>query len=198
MYAYKKNEDVDNMNKDDLIKWINDTAIVKIGKMEDLSFGDKYCILVDNLFPGLIDVKQLKTAEKSDCIQNFNILQEALRKKAVVQDLPINDLVEKSFYHHYIFLKWFIRFYNINAKILSTKLEFENVTKLKEKTSVCITGVEDVEELRLRVESLHSKIDQLQNQNFFYRSKLRKIEGLCEQDKSSDKMFVWDILNIIR
>jgi microtubule-associated protein, RP/EB family len=50
--VYSTSVTADNLSRNDIINWINDTLHTKFSKVEELCSGSAYCQFMDMLFPG--------------------------------------------------------------------------------------------------------------------------------------------------
>lgn len=83
--VYSTNVTAENISRNDMLGWINDTLDANLLKIEELSTGAAYCQMMDMLFPGCISLKRVKfgATQEQEFVRNFNVLQAAFTKMEV-------------------------------------------------------------------------------------------------------------------
>ncbi|XP_072222812.1 LOW QUALITY PROTEIN: uncharacterized protein [Leuresthes tenuis] len=101
-----------------LLTWINKLLKTNFKDVREARSGACHCQLMDCIFPGSVDMTEVKLAAQSedDCRHNFSLLQEAFNKKDVRRAIPVEELVNGDFKSNFEFLKWFKVFYAANVR----------------------------------------------------------------------------------
>lgn len=104
-----------------LIEWVNEDAggETNYRKIEQLCDGIGYCILIEKIFPGCIQLSKIKRDVKTDVnkIWNLKLLQGAMTRCKVPQDVPINLLTKAKYQDNYEYAQWFKKFYDANVDL---------------------------------------------------------------------------------
>ncbi|XP_013405034.1 microtubule-associated protein RP/EB family member 1 isoform X1 [Lingula anatina] len=114
--VYSTSVTSDNMSRNDLIAWINDSLDANFSKIEELCTGSAYCQFMHMLFPGSISLKKVKmnTKLEHEKIANFKVLQDSFRKMGVDKIIPVEKLVKGRFQDNFEFVQWFKKFFDAN------------------------------------------------------------------------------------
>uniref|UniRef100_A0A6G1SAF9 Microtubule-associated protein RP/EB family member 1 n=1 Tax=Aceria tosichella TaxID=561515 RepID=A0A6G1SAF9_9ACAR len=106
----------ENISQDEMLNWVNDCLQADYKKIEELSNGSAYAQLMNLLFPGSVPIKEIKsgTYSEHEHIQNFNLVQAALKKIGCNQEIPVDRLVKAQFQDNLEFLQWFKNFFDAN------------------------------------------------------------------------------------
>lgn len=106
----------DNLSRHEMLNWVNDSLDANFTKIEELCSGAAYCQFMDMLFPGCIQLKQVKfrTKLEHEYVQNFKKLQLSFKKKQVDKVIPVDKLIRGRFQDNFEFLQWFKRFFDSN------------------------------------------------------------------------------------
>ncbi|KAI1890264.1 hypothetical protein AGOR_G00151930 [Albula goreensis] len=107
---------LENSSQFTLLAWLNSSLQTKFTKVEQTCSGAAFCQLMDWLFPGSLDLAQVKfqTQEEVDFIHNFNLLEASFRMKGVTKTVPVEQLIRGNFKDSFTFLKWFKKFFDVN------------------------------------------------------------------------------------
>ncbi|KAM3617476.1 uncharacterized protein V6R79_006695 [Siganus canaliculatus] len=107
------------LTADELLCWLNKTLCTSYSKMDELRTGEAYCQLMHALFPGSMNMSEVRfdgdNAEKSK--HNFTLLEGVFRKVGVVRYIPFNPLSEGNWLVTRVFLDWFRLFFEKNIGI---------------------------------------------------------------------------------
>jgi len=105
-----------NLSRQELVQWVNETLDLNVKKVEHLCTGAVYCQFMHMMFGGKIRIKRVKWDSKMehDYIQNFKILQEAFKKTGCDKTIPVERLVKGRFQDNFEFVQWFKKFYDAN------------------------------------------------------------------------------------
>jgi len=105
-----------NLSRQELVQWVNDTLELNVKKVEHLCTGAVYCQFMHMMFGGKIRLKRVKWESKleHDYIQNFKILQEAFKKTGCDKTIPVERLVKGKFQDNFEFVQWFKKFFDAN------------------------------------------------------------------------------------
>lgn len=106
----KKNQ---SLSKGELISWLRQNISPHLKCIQDLGTGAEFCLGVEILFPGSIDLEKIKFGEKTEDgrRKNFKQLQDALTKMNVDINIPIENLIKGSFKYNLYFGQWFKKFF---------------------------------------------------------------------------------------
>ncbi|XP_067824008.1 microtubule-associated protein RP/EB family member 1-like isoform X1 [Heptranchias perlo] len=106
----------DNLSRHDMLAWVNNSLQLNYTKIEQLCSGAAYCQFMDMLFPGSIALKRVRFQAKleHEYIQNFKLLQAALKKMDVDKIIAVDKLMKGKFQDNFEFLQWFRKFYDAN------------------------------------------------------------------------------------
>ncbi|XP_062315006.1 DNA (cytosine-5-)-methyltransferase 3 beta, duplicate a isoform X1 [Osmerus eperlanus] len=104
---------VEKYNRWHLLTWLNKSLETKFTHIEQLCSGACYCQLMDCLFPGSIDLSNVKfqALEQEDYIYNLNLLQESFKKTGIDKTIPVEALIKPEFKANLSFLRWFKLFF---------------------------------------------------------------------------------------
>jgi len=105
-----------NLSRQELVQWVNDTLELNVKKVEHLCTGAVYCQFMHMMFGGKIRIKRVKWESKleHDYIQNFKILQESFKKTGCDKTIPVERLVKGRFQDNFEFVQWFKKFFDAN------------------------------------------------------------------------------------
>ncbi|ALC48212.1 Eb1 [Drosophila busckii] len=114
--VYSTNVTSDNMSRQDMLAWVNQSLQSKYTKIEELCTGAAYCQFMAMLFPNSVPIKRVKfqSNQEHEYIQNFKILQAGFKKMSVDKIIPIDRLVKGRFQDNFEFLQWFKKFFDAN------------------------------------------------------------------------------------
>ncbi|XP_034027568.1 microtubule-associated protein RP/EB family member 1b [Thalassophryne amazonica] len=114
--VYSTSVTSDNLSRQDLLAWINESLQMNLTKIEMLCSGAAYCQFMDMLFPNSVPLKKVKFAAKleHEYIQNFKLLQFAFKKMGVDKIIPVDKLVKGKFQDNFEFIQWFKKFFDAN------------------------------------------------------------------------------------
>lgn len=109
----------ENLSRNDIINWINETLKTNFSKVEELCTGSAYCQFMDMLFPGMIHLNRCKLNAKleHESIANFKNLQLTFKKLTVDKIIPVEKLVKGRFQDNFEFVQWFKKFYDANLEM---------------------------------------------------------------------------------
>ncbi|CAK6978202.1 uncharacterized protein LOC128357722 [Scomber scombrus] len=113
-----------NLNGDQSFKnyealaWLNETLQTSFTKLEQLCTGEAHCQLMEQLFPGSLDLSKVRfqVTDDVDCIHNYSLLQGAFRKVGIVRHIPMEELIKRNTIVAFTFLQWFQNFFTGNKK----------------------------------------------------------------------------------
>jgi len=114
--VHSTNNQSDNLSRQDMLAWINDSLQTNYSKIEELCSGAAYCQFMDMIFPGSIILKQVKLSSKleHEYINNFKVLQKTFKKLGVDKVVPVERLVKGKFQDNFEFVQWFKKFFDAN------------------------------------------------------------------------------------
>jgi len=106
----------DNMSRNDMLAWVNESLQINHSKIEQLCSGASYCQFMDMLFPGCIPMKKVKFQAKHEheYIHNFKFLQTSFKKIGVDKIIPVDKLIKAKFQDNFEFVQWFKKFFDAN------------------------------------------------------------------------------------
>lgn len=105
-----------NLSRQDLVQWVNDSLCLNISKIEHLCTGAVYCQFMHMLFGSKLPIKRVKWRSKleHEYIQNFKLLQESFKKTGCDKTIPVEKLVKGKFQDNFEFIQWFKKFFDAN------------------------------------------------------------------------------------
>lgn len=114
--VHSTNNQSDNLSRQDMLAWVNDSLHTNYNKIEELCSGAIYCQFMDLLFPGSLLLKKVKfnTKLEHEYISNYKILQICFKKLGVDKIVPVERLVKGKFQDNFEFVQWFKRFFDAN------------------------------------------------------------------------------------
>jgi len=114
--VHSTNNQADNLSRQDMLAWVNDSLQTNYGKIEELCSGAAYCQFMDLLFPGSLMLKKVKFNSKleHEAIANYKVLQGCFKKLSVDKIVPVERLVKGKFQDNFEFVQWFKRFFDAN------------------------------------------------------------------------------------
>jgi len=121
-----------------LIDWINGAIGEKrYSKAEQLCDGYGYCVIMNQLFPGVIAEAKIKRDTVVDVNKLWNLkqFQMAFSRCRVSQDVPINLLIKGKYQDNYEFAQWFKKFYDTNDRHDNGDNDENQFSKAKESGS---------------------------------------------------------------
>lgn len=121
----------ENLSRHEMLEWVNDCLQSQFSKIEQLHTGAGYCLLMDVIFPGLIQLKKVKWSSKNelDSLANWKLVLNAFKDVQVEKILPVEKLMKGKFQvsstlvdYEYAFkfqdnfelLKWWKKFFEAN------------------------------------------------------------------------------------
>lgn len=114
--VFSTSSTTDNLSRQDMLSWVNDSLHANFIKIEELCSGAAYCQLMDMLFENCLPMKKVKwnTKLEHERIDNFKLLQSSFQKCKVDKIVPIEKLVKGRFQDNFEFVQWFKRFFDAN------------------------------------------------------------------------------------
>lgn len=114
--VYSTSVTSDNLSRQDMLMWINESLQIPLTKIEMLCSGAVYCQFMDMLFPNSVPLKKVKFGAKleHEYIHNFKLLQVAFKKFGVDKIIPVDKLVKGKFQDNFEFVQWFKKFFDAN------------------------------------------------------------------------------------
>jgi len=114
--VHSTNNQSDNLSRQDMLAWVNDSLHTSYNKIEEFSSGAIYCQFMDLLFPGSLALKRVKfqTKLEHEYISNFKVLQGCFKKLGVDKIVPVERLVKGKFQDNFEFVQWFKKFFDAN------------------------------------------------------------------------------------
>lgn len=105
-----------NMSRQDLVQWVNDSLILNITKIEHLCSGAIYCQFMHMLFDKKMPIKKVKWGSKleHEYIHNFKLLQESFKRTGTNKVIPVEKLVKGKFQDNFEFVQWFKKYFDAN------------------------------------------------------------------------------------
>ncbi|KAL6458865.1 hypothetical protein MHYP_G00323370 [Metynnis hypsauchen] len=111
----------DKWSRYEVLTWLNDMLQTEFTQVEQLCSGACFCQLMDWLFPGSVNICNVKfqSQDKADFLQNYSLLQAGFRKIGVTKSVPVEELTKGKFSANFTFLKWFRKFFqaNLNGQV---------------------------------------------------------------------------------
>nr|CAD2206364.1 unnamed protein product [Meloidogyne enterolobii] len=103
---------VDNMSRNDYLRWVNECLQAEFSKIEQLHTGAGYCLFTEILFPGTINMKKVKFNSRMelDWLSNWKIVQTAWKQLGVEKVVAVEKLIKGKFQDNFEFLQWFKKF----------------------------------------------------------------------------------------
>uniref|UniRef100_A0A0L8G458 Calponin-homology (CH) domain-containing protein n=1 Tax=Octopus bimaculoides TaxID=37653 RepID=A0A0L8G458_OCTBM len=108
-----QNKKTQTLSKSELIYWLRENISPHLNCIQDLGTGAEFCLGVEILFPGSIDLEKIRFGEKTEDgrRKNFQQLQDALTKMNVNINIPVENLIKGSFKYNLYFGQWFKQFF---------------------------------------------------------------------------------------
>jgi len=105
-----------NLSRQELVQWVNDSLELNIKKIEHLCTGAVYCQFMHMLFGSKMPIKRVKWKSKleHEYIQNFKLLQESFKRTSCDKTIPVERLVKGRFQDNFEFVQWFKKFFDAN------------------------------------------------------------------------------------
>jgi len=114
----------EHLSQQTLLTWVNDQLKVRYKSVEQLGSGEAYCLMMNQLFPGIIPTSEMMTGDhiaERHRLKNFRLLQQAFTHLGLEGvcyiDNEITALSEGNIAKNYGFLKWFYKFYTKNISL---------------------------------------------------------------------------------
>ncbi|XP_028848576.1 uncharacterized protein LOC114797720 isoform X2 [Denticeps clupeoides] len=103
-------------SESELLAWLNGKLRTRFTDVGQTRSGAPFCQLIDWLFPGSMDIGQVKfqAKEERDFAHNYNLLQGVLRDLGVKKTLPVEELLQGDFQDSLELLLWFKVFFDRN------------------------------------------------------------------------------------
>ncbi|KAK0142653.1 DNA (cytosine-5)-methyltransferase 3A [Merluccius polli] len=160
-----------------LLGWLNKMLQVDFNHVSQSSSGATQCQLMDWLFPGSVDLRQVKFQAKheEEFRHNYNLLIEAFAKKGIDKRVPVGELVKGGFRPNFVFLKWFRQFFTDNVK----NMDYDPV-KARDGQEICPAP------LLLRSPKTSERLDSVMDENqgppsnFPYTEKWKEVYSWAE------------------
>ncbi|KAM6924485.1 DNA (cytosine-5-)-methyltransferase 3 beta, duplicate a [Xenentodon cancila] len=101
-----------------VVAWINKLLKTNFKDVREMGSGSCHCQIMDRIFPGCVDMTMVKfdTQREDDHKHNFSLLLEALNKKGITRDIPVEKLIAGDFKSNFELIKWFKVLYKANVK----------------------------------------------------------------------------------
>ncbi|XP_068599813.1 microtubule-associated protein RP/EB family member 1b [Brachionichthys hirsutus] len=117
--VYSTSVTSENLSRQDMLVWINESLQMSFTKIEMLCTGAAYCQFMDMMFPNSLHLKKVKFNAKleHEYIHNFKLLQGAFKKMAVDKIIPVDKLVKGKFQDNFEFVQWFKKFFDANYEM---------------------------------------------------------------------------------
>uniref|UniRef100_A0A3Q3JY49 DNA (cytosine-5-)-methyltransferase n=1 Tax=Monopterus albus TaxID=43700 RepID=A0A3Q3JY49_MONAL len=108
----------DKPNHFHLVSWMNNLLQTDFKDVREMCSGACHCQIMDWIFPGSIDMTQVKfdAQGEDDFKHNFSLLREAFSKSGITRTIPVEELIKGDFKSNLQILKWFKAFYEANVK----------------------------------------------------------------------------------
>ncbi|KAF5396706.1 hypothetical protein PHET_10320 [Paragonimus heterotremus] len=106
-----------HVTRREILLWIRSLINKDVKRIEDLSNGSVYCLLMNKLFKGCIPFNRVKfnARTEAEAVGNFKLLLNVFRDMEVRKDIPIDNLVKGVFSENFRFAQWFKLFYDANV-----------------------------------------------------------------------------------
>ncbi|XP_036388708.1 uncharacterized protein LOC118780367 [Megalops cyprinoides] len=106
----------DKYNRFELLAWLNESLQTKFNKVEQVCSGAAFCQMMDWLFPGSINIKEVhfQAQTETEFFHNYSLLQTAFRTTGVTKLLRVEGLIQGNFEDTFTLLKWFKLFFEAN------------------------------------------------------------------------------------
>uniref|UniRef100_A0AC35U9C2 Calponin-homology (CH) domain-containing protein n=1 Tax=Rhabditophanes sp. KR3021 TaxID=114890 RepID=A0AC35U9C2_9BILA len=114
--VYSNSVTSNNISRQYLLAWINDSLEANFSKIEELSSGAAYAQFTQMLFPDKINLTRIKWNSKQpiDWISNWKVVQTAWKTIGIDKPIPVELLLKGKFQDNLEFLQWFRKFYDSN------------------------------------------------------------------------------------
>ncbi|XP_029644308.1 microtubule-associated protein RP/EB family member 1-like [Octopus sinensis] len=122
------------ISTNELIFWLRENISPHLSCIQDLGTGAEFCLGVEILFPGSIDLEKIRFGEKTEYgrRKNFQQLQNAFTKMNVNINIPIENLIKGSFKYNLYFGQWFKQFFEKHYNCRSyNMMKFETLDSNK-------------------------------------------------------------------
>lgn len=106
-----------NVNRSDLIAWINDLLSLNYSTVEDTGNGAAFCQVLDAIHPGTIKLKNVdfNACDQPSRLNNYKILQEGFDKNRIRQFIDADNLSKGKFMATLEMLQFLHQYYQNNA-----------------------------------------------------------------------------------
>lgn len=193
------------MSRQDLIKWVNDTFNLNYEKVEQVSSGVVFCLIMDRCYPGKVPIQKVNLNPKFDheCVQNYKILQAVFTQQNIPRTIEVQKLQQAKYLDCLEFLQWMKKHYDSRnpgergvekPKIRDSQVKkevygqnFQPNVKIRDSTQSSkqsLTNQPSSGQMNQKVTELQVHITNLEKERDFYFSKVRSIEILCQSQDS--------------
>ncbi|KAI8969218.1 calponin homology domain-containing protein [Mycotypha africana] len=102
-------------SRTELLAWLNDLLQTRYTKVEQAGTGGAYCQIFDSIY-GDVPMSKVKFDAKLEYefINNFKILQNALKKHKVDKNVPVDRLIKCKLQDNLEFMQWVKRYWEQN------------------------------------------------------------------------------------
>ncbi|KAL4468711.1 hypothetical protein ABPG74_005214 [Tetrahymena malaccensis] len=102
------------VNKNDILKWVNNTLKLNIEKIDHLGTGAVYCQFLDMIYPGQVCMGKVnwKAKLEYEYLSNFKLVTNCLEKNDVKKHVDVNKLVKCKYQDNLEFAQWFKKFFD--------------------------------------------------------------------------------------
>jgi hypothetical protein len=100
------------VGKNELLRWVNGTYKLNMGKIEQACTGALYCQIIDSIHPGKVKMHKInwKAKLEHEYIQNFKILQQAFTDCKISKNIEVEKLIKGKYQDNLEFLQWMKRY----------------------------------------------------------------------------------------
>ncbi|GAB1601711.1 microtubule-associated protein RP/EB family member 1-like [Argonauta hians] len=122
-----QNKKASTLSKSELILWVRRNISPQLNSIQELGTGAEFCLGIEILFPGSIDLDKIRFGEKTENgrRKNFKYLQDALSKMNFNINIPIENLIKGSFKYNLYFGQWFQQFFERHSGCQTSDLKYE-------------------------------------------------------------------------
>lgn len=98
-----------NVSKNEILRWINDTLLLGVAKIEQLGTGAVYCQLFDSIYPGVLPMSKVNWKAKAEpgYVANYKLLQQGFDKTSHKKHIEVTKLVRCKYQDNLEFAQWF-------------------------------------------------------------------------------------------
>ncbi|KAH0576609.1 Microtubule binding protein EB1 [Spironucleus salmonicida] len=124
-----------------LVQWLHEMLNENVEKVEDVSSGHHYCILLEALYPGQINVPKIIMNAKLEWekVSNLKMVQNCLIQHKVDRAVDVDKLAKGKFQDNIEFLQWFKWFFEQNFDV-GSGFDAEDVRRRTGKKSTAGTN----------------------------------------------------------